>query len=220
MKDEQVFWGQVEKTALCWEWLGPVNTKGYGRWRKKNVHRVAYEQIVGAIPLGLVLDHICRNRKCVRPEHLRAVTNKENVIAGIGPTAINARKTHCYRGHPFNDDNTAHYGSERRCIICIGLQKRRGRARVRHQIEHGGNVVEAARKLLTASTGRTGDFVTIPRWAYEAIREAVERYDENPSPAEAVEKPYQKVCCHGYLVEHCDLCKTTPAAPSDAKARE
>lgn len=87
----------------CWEWVGCRIWNGYGRVRngKRPVlaHRRIYRLLVGPIPRGKVLDHSCRNRPCVNPAHLRPMTGKENVLLGQGPTAINARKTHCIRGH-------------------------------------------------------------------------------------------------------------------------
>jgi hypothetical protein len=81
------FWSKVQKGEGCWEWKAGKNTHGYGRiqmgtLREQNVqlaHRVAYEYVKGPIPEGKALDHICRNPGCVRPEHLRPVTAKENL---------------------------------------------------------------------------------------------------------------------------------------------
>ncbi len=69
-------------------------------------HRVVYERLKGKIPEGMHLDHLCRVKNCVNPDHLEPVTIKENVLRGVGLSAQNAKKTHCIRGHPFNEDNT------------------------------------------------------------------------------------------------------------------
>lgn len=100
----------------CWEWIGPKVGRGYGnivwrlpgkprRYRHKVAHRVAYETMRGPIPDGLTLDHLCRNRGCVNPWHLEPVTSRENTLRGISPAAVNARLTHCKRGHPLSGDN-------------------------------------------------------------------------------------------------------------------
>lgn len=101
---------KIKKTSSCWEWQGAKHPLGYGNMRvgKKTqwAHRVVYENLVGPIEEGMSLDHLCRNPSCVNPEHLEPVTHKENVLRGVGPTAINAAKTHCKRGHEFTKTNT------------------------------------------------------------------------------------------------------------------
>lgn len=106
-------WRQVETgpETKCWPWLGPVGEDGYGRvyvggGRSRGVHRVAYELKIGPIPEGLVIDHLCRNRACCNPAHLEPVTNRENILRGIGVSAINARRIVCVNGHPFDEENT------------------------------------------------------------------------------------------------------------------
>lgn len=85
------FWSKVNKTDACWHWTGAASgIDGYGRARRNGgtrlVHRVAYEMLVGPIPDGMHIDHICHNRKCVRPEHLRPVTQKQNMENHRGAT--------------------------------------------------------------------------------------------------------------------------------------
>ena len=92
----------------CWVWVGSVDPAGYGkvyigeRATMRYAHRVSYELFVGEIPPGLTVDHLCRNRSCVNPEHLEVVTLRENVLRGEGAGAINARKTHCKCGEPLS----------------------------------------------------------------------------------------------------------------------
>jgi hypothetical protein len=107
------FWSRVvsDQETGCWNWLGRLNTSGYGQMdfqgRARVVHRVAYEVLVGPLPEGLPdLDHLCRNRRCVNPAHMEPVSRRENVRRGTGHTAINMKKTHCIRGHEFSPQNT------------------------------------------------------------------------------------------------------------------
>lgn len=88
------------------------------------VHRIAYELAVGPIPVGLVIDHLCRNHSCINPEHLEPVTNVENVMRGESAWARNARKTHCKRGHEFTDENTIRRNGTRSCRQCRSMKGR------------------------------------------------------------------------------------------------
>ena len=114
---------EIDLTTPCIEWLGYINKKGYGqRQYKKRVmlaHRAAYIEIYGeASVAGLVVDHLCRNRKCVNVQHLEPVTGPVNVARGEGPTAVNARKTHCIYGHEFTPENTKDNQGKRKCREC------------------------------------------------------------------------------------------------------
>jgi hypothetical protein len=104
----------------CWEWQGNRSLEyGYGRvgygGRVHLAHRLFYEALVGPIPEGLQLDHLCRNPPCVNPDHLEPVTMQENIRRGA-PGAWEGRKrqTHCKNGHPFDGGTPGH----RRCSIC------------------------------------------------------------------------------------------------------
>lgn len=115
---EERLWRRVGVASSgCWEWTGVLGGGGYGRIRVNGasapVHRVAYELIVGAIPDGLQLDHLCRNRSCVNPAHLEPVTPRVNTLRGLSRQAINAMKTHCSRNHPLSGDNLLVRGPNR-----------------------------------------------------------------------------------------------------------
>lgn len=120
---EARFLAKVEKTATCWNWIGCRRPRGYGMLniggKIRSAHRVAYEMYVGPIPAGREIDHLCRNTSCVKPEHLEAVTHKENVLRGVSLAAGHAKQTHCDRGHEFDEGNTLFYdGGRRRCRKC------------------------------------------------------------------------------------------------------
>lgn len=104
------FWTRVDFTDSCWLWAKRLQADGYGSFsiesgRTVLAHRWAYEFIMGAIPTGLTLDHLCRVRHCVNPEHLEPVTAAVNTMRGYGAGAIHARQTHCIHGHILSGDN-------------------------------------------------------------------------------------------------------------------
>jgi hypothetical protein len=121
------FWSKVgdpDPATGCTEWLASLRN-GYGQMgvsskRTEYAHRIAWELQVGPIPDGLWIDHKCRNRACVNVEHLRLVTPRQNALENNScPTAINAAKTRCDHGHPFDDANTRHLaGGGRNCRAC------------------------------------------------------------------------------------------------------
>ena len=115
----------------CWVWIGAFNQDGYGRIdaridaRRKNLraHRVVFEALVGPIPPGLTIDHLCRNRPCCNPDHLEPVPRGENTMRSpIGFAPLNAAKTHCVNGHGYTPENTYVYArpghTMRDCRIC------------------------------------------------------------------------------------------------------
>ena len=112
----------------CWVWTGAHDSSGYGNayvdGRMRGSHRVSYEHHVGPIPDGLVLDHLCRNRSCVNPDHLEPVTHRENILRGEGVAAQKARATHCPKGHPYGDDPKRQHGGYRRCAECYRVYQR------------------------------------------------------------------------------------------------
>lgn len=112
----------------CWIWLKGTDTDGYGKIGVDGVsvraYRVSYELFRGPITQGLEPDHLCRVRCCINPFHIELVSHKENTLRGNGPTAINARRTHCVNGHPFDEANTYFkLGGGRSCRRCKYLWK-------------------------------------------------------------------------------------------------
>jgi hypothetical protein len=132
-----LFWAKVERTDGCWNWTAYKSAGGYGRFAVRSIayqaHRVAYEDAFGRIPPGLVLDHICRNKGCVRPDHLQVVTQTTNILRGEAWSAVNARKTACPNGHPYDESNTYVIPSTggRMCRICRSAARAGERARRR-----------------------------------------------------------------------------------------
>lgn len=115
----------------CWEHVGVLDGKGYGIITMPNgkrggdkvrVHRAVYEFMIGPIPSGMQLDHLCRNRRCFNPRHLEPVTSLENSRRGISFSAQNAAKTHCAHGHPLAGDNVKWHTRDGRltriCMTC------------------------------------------------------------------------------------------------------
>lgn len=128
------FWPRVGRIGEkeCWPWLGTIGATGYGefsiRHRSYLAHRMAYMFMRGAIPDGLHIDHLCRNRKCVNPDHMEPVTMEENTRRGFGMCAKNRRKTHCKWGHEFTSENTYNgLVRNRPTRICITCRRRNGR---------------------------------------------------------------------------------------------
>ncbi len=118
------FWARVDRSPDgCWLWKGGHFNNGYAlisiERRPKGAHRFAYELLVGPIPDGLQLDHLCRVRGCVNPKHLEPVTPRTNLLRGATKAAANAAKTHCMHGHEFTAENTVIMKSgSRSCREC------------------------------------------------------------------------------------------------------
>lgn len=132
------FWFRVvpHPVTKCWLWVGSLYKNGYGCWYSgdpkatRYAHRASYEGLIGPIPRGLQVDHLCRVRHCVNPSHLEAVTVRENVVRGDAPRLLGERqraKAHCPMGHAYDEENTVRTkAGGRMCRIC-----RRARDRIR-----------------------------------------------------------------------------------------
>ena len=136
--NERRFWAKVAKTDSCWIWIAALDKKGYGMFSKGGrlgmmfAHRFSYELHKGAIPEGTEIDHLCRNPRCVNPDHLEAVSHQENLRRGKGSEVIKQkfmRRTHCKRGHELTSRNTRIVSEagylRRKCRKCESQASRR-----------------------------------------------------------------------------------------------
>lgn len=137
----QKYWKKVNKTPTCWLWTGTLRG-GYGsittRGKSFYMHRVIYEELVGKIPQNLQIDHLCRNRACVNPDHLEPVTVQENIRRERLQRPIektigyfHKTKTHCKNGHLFDESNTYKRGNTRYCRKCKAVRMRQSRISIK-----------------------------------------------------------------------------------------
>ncbi len=144
---EARFWAHVDKSGPggCWIWKAAKSIGGYGRFRTGSLanktrrheyaHRVAYQLCVGPIPGELQLDHLCRVRACVRPDHLEPVSCRENLLRGDTITAACAAKTHCPMGHAYAGANLLVWSDgQRRCRECRRATKRASYRRTKQAV--------------------------------------------------------------------------------------
>lgn len=130
------FWSKVDKTETCWLWTAAKDTGGYGRFGVSGkvafAHRHSYEFLVGPIPEGLELDHLCRVPACVNPSHLEPVTHAENLRRAITNADHRRNQTSCIHGHPFDEANTIRRkNGGRGCRECGNAGQRKYQARLR-----------------------------------------------------------------------------------------
>lgn len=127
------FWENIEvRESGCWQWVGAEYPNGYGHFVVSNKpristtpHRWSYERIVGRVPSGLDLDHLCRNRLCANPAHLEPVTRAENLRRSPIMGRANSRKTHCPAGHEYAGENLYVVAGRRQCVACKNEKRRR-----------------------------------------------------------------------------------------------
>lgn len=137
---EERFWKKVNKTDSCWLWTGFITRDGYGKYSikadrgivTKRPHRMAYELLVGHIPEGLHIDHLCGVRHCVNPTHLEPVTQAENNRRSNAPGHVRRRERKCAKGHPYTPKNGYWRPDGRwRCRVCYNAARRARDARKR-----------------------------------------------------------------------------------------
>lgn len=136
------FFAKVEFSQECWLWRASINpVSGYGNFQlggkggPSGAHHVAHVLLIGPVPEGLVLDHLCRVRPCVNPWHVQPVTQRENVRRGAS-SALNKQRARlqvaCLRGHPLSGENLRITGAgTRECKACRREASRKWKARAR-----------------------------------------------------------------------------------------
>lgn len=141
--DVERFWSKVDKQESCWLWTASLSHNGYGQFsvtrpdgrsRTLKAHRYAYELLVGPIPDGAVIDHLCRVRHCVNPDHLDPVEEPENRLRALrvqrqrmSEAVAGDLVTHCLYGHPFDEANTyrpPNGRQERKCRTCLRTREK------------------------------------------------------------------------------------------------
>lgn len=164
MKSRPLLYRMMSKTVMhdqCWIWVGSRSGTfgGYGYVRvgadrgggRLPAHRAMYQELVGPVPEGMTLDHLCRNRGCVNPDHLEPVTMRENALRGTSPWAKNARKTHCPRGHELVTENCVPYylkRGRRYCAMCARETSRRAYLKSRPSQPSGNRTLRVDPQLL------------------------------------------------------------------------
>lgn len=149
-KELFAYYWKPDDITSCWNWIGGINRGGYGLFysaerRSRLAHRTSWELHRGPIPKGMQIDHMCRNRSCVNPDHLRVVTPGQNTLENsLNFTATHAAKTHCPKGHPFSGNNLRRrfvpsQGWIRECITCVRQLSTDGFYRRNQTLRHTTN---------------------------------------------------------------------------------
>lgn len=144
------FWKYVnpEPNTGCWLWSGYGDEKGYGFVRSRGVnwraHRLAWTLLRGPIPAGMTIDHLCKVKCCVSPDHLEVVTSAENTLRADTFSGLNARKESCPSGHLYDEANTRWYQGRRYCREChrISSRERQRSLRAKYRADEHGKIVE------------------------------------------------------------------------------
>lgn len=155
------FWQKVNVEGVCWEWESALNTSGYGHFRSRGrnvlAHRWSYEHLVGQIPEGLQIDHLCKNIRCVLPDHLEPVTPQINTHRS-SRAALQVAITHCPSGHPYSGENLYRIppsataaGSRRSCRECSRAANRRWYQRNREAQVERSRLTKERQRLLRAA---------------------------------------------------------------------
>lgn len=136
----------IEPAGDCWHWTSHIAENGYGKTGRGWAHRLVYEELVGPIPEGLDLDHLCRVRRCVNPDHLEPVTRSVNLSRSPLMGNGNKPKPECKRGHVRTDENTYQRpnGNSRECRICMRDSERRRKERSSVMLSDRADIERAA----------------------------------------------------------------------------
>ena len=141
------FWSKVEKTNGCWMWLGEKTSgrRGVygvfpytvdGKRYRRYAHRLAREILVEPVPIGLTVDHLCRQTLCVNPDHTEPVTQATNLLRGETMNALHARKTECVQGHQYTHENTMiNSRGHRECRTCKTIRNRNRSRKLSKELE-------------------------------------------------------------------------------------
>jgi hypothetical protein len=124
------FFAKVDAGGVCWEWMATRDVDGYGKFDRTVAHVWIWRHLLGPIPDDHEIDHRCRNRGCVNPDHLECVPKLVNRARSFSPWAVHARATHCPKGHPYDGDNLyvvtrANGSTARQCRACSRARSRK-----------------------------------------------------------------------------------------------